>query len=110
MTLFILAASVALVLGFELLATPFLTIYLGEAEEGLVATCRLIFLAGLPFAFFNGMRSVLDAYYQTPRNGVNLLVALFILLVGGLLHLAIATPWYTVGVVMFLSLGYRYSF
>lgn len=106
MTRIVLAASLALVLGFELLAQPFLTLYLGHAEPALVATCRLIFLAGLPFAFFNGMRSVLDAYYQTPRNGVNLMVALALLLLGGLLHLVIATPWYTIGAVMCIALGH----
>jgi O-antigen/teichoic acid export membrane protein len=106
MTRIVLLASGALVLGFELLAEPFLTLYLGHAEPALVSTCRLIFLAGLPFAFFNGMRSVLDAYYQTPRNGVNLVVALALLLLGGLFHLAIATPWYTMGIAMLLALGY----
>lgn len=106
MTRVVAAASIALVAGFELLATPFLRIYLGEASEDLVRTCRLVFLAGLPFAFFNGMRSVLDAYYQTPRNGVNLVVALVLLVVGGLIHLSIRTPWFTMGVVMILSLGY----
>ena len=106
MTGIVAAASIALVLGFELLAEPFLNIYLGHADPALVNTCRLIFIAGLPFAFFNGMRSVLDAYYQTPRNGVNLVVALALLLIGGLVHLFITTPWYTMGVVMALALGY----
>lgn len=64
----------------------------------LVWTCRLVFLAALPFAFFNGMRSVLDAYYLTPRTGVNLVVSLLaILLLGGAVHLSISTPWYTMG-------------
>ena len=106
MTRIVLAASIALMIGFELLAEPFLALYLGHAEPALVNTCRLVFLAALPFAFFNGMRSVLDAYYQTPRNGVNLMVALAILLLGGMLHLAVATPWYTIGVVSCIALGY----
>ncbi|MFZ1685808.1 MAG: glycosyltransferase [Flavobacteriales bacterium] len=99
-------ASVALVAGFELLATPVLRIYLGEGGEDLVATSRLVFAAALPFAFFNGMRSVLDAYYQTPRNGVNLLMALGILLVGSWLHLLVATPWFTMGIVLLVALGW----
>lgn len=106
MTRIVAAASIALVAGFELLATPFLRIYLGEASDDLILTCRLVFLAGLPFAFFNGMRSVLDAYYQTPRNGVNLVVALIILLFGGTVHLFVPTPWYTMGVVLILALCY----
>ena len=106
MTLIVTAASVALVLGFELLAEPFLRIYLGEASSDLIWTCRLVFIAALPFAFFNGMRSVLDAYYQTPRNGVNLVVSLFVLLLGGAIHLFIPTPWYTMGIVLILALGW----
>ncbi len=106
MTRIVAAASIALVAGFELLAAPFLRIYLGEASDDLILTCRVVFLAGLPFAFFNGMRSVLDAYYQTPRNGVNLVVALALLLFGGTIHLLVPTPWYTMGVVMILALGY----
>jgi len=106
MTRIVGAASIALVAGFELLAAPFLRIYLGEASDDLILTCRVVFLAGLPFAFFNGMRSVLDAYYQTPRNGVNLVVSLALLLVGGFIHLSIRTPWFTMGVVMILALGY----
>jgi len=106
MTIIVTAASVALVVGFELLATPFLRIYLGDASDELILTCRLIFLAGLPFAFFNGMRSLLDAYYQTPRNGMNLSVALSLLLLGGLFHLLIPTPWYTTGVVLIGALSW----
>lgn len=106
MTRIILLASTALMVGFELLATPFLTLYLGPGGTSFVATSRLVFLAALPFAFFNGMRSVLDAYYQTPRNGMNLVVSFAILLLGSVVHLLITTPWYTMGVVMLIALGY----
>ena len=110
MLVLITAASVALVLFFELLADPVLRIYLGEGGEQLAAASRLIFLSALPFAFFNGMRSLLDAYYQTPRNGVNLVAALLVLLAGSFLHLAVPTPWwYTMGMVLLaamLWLGY----
>ena len=106
MTVVMLVASAALVAGFELLADPVLRIYLGQGGEELVATSRLVFVAALPFAFFNGMRSVLDAYYQTPRNGVNLLIALFILLAGSALHLMLTTPWYTMGIVLMSALGW----
>lgn len=50
------------------------------------------------------MRSVLDAYFHTPRNGMNLTAAFGILLLGSVVHLAIPTPWYTMGVVLVLSM------
>lgn len=106
MTWIILAASIALTLGFELLAGPLLTIYLGPTGEAYVPMSRLIFLGALPFAFFNGMRSVLDAYYHTPRNGVNLVVSFLILLVGSAVHLLVPTPWYTMGIVLVVALMY----
>jgi hypothetical protein len=65
---------------------------------------RIIFLGALPFAFFNGMRSVLDAYFHTPRNGVNLVMAFGILVLGCVFHLLVRTPWYTMGVVLVLSM------
>ena len=106
MTVVIFAASLALMVGFELLASPILRIYLGVSGESFVATSRLVFLAALPFAFFNGMRSVLDAYYHTPRNGMNLVVAMGLLLIGSAVHLFIATPWYTMGIVLIIALSY----
>ncbi|MEO8068483.1 MAG: glycosyltransferase [Flavobacteriales bacterium] len=106
MTLIVIVASIGLVAVFELLATPVLKIYLGPGGEDLVATSRLVFAAALPFAFFNGTRSILDAYYQTPRNGVNLVMALFILLAGSSLHLLVATPWYTMGIVLIAAVGW----
>ncbi|HEY0978378.1 MAG TPA: glycosyltransferase [Flavobacteriales bacterium] len=104
MTWIILAASCALMLGFELLATPLLLIYLGHTGDTYVAMSRIIFIGALPFAFFNGMRSVLDAYYHTPRNGVNLMVSFLILLVGSAFHLLVVTPWYTMAVVLVIAL------
>ncbi len=107
MTRLVLLASVALTVGFELLAVPLLKLYLG-AENGVlyVPMARLIFLGALPFAFFNGMRSVLDAYFHTPRNGVNLVMAFALLTLGSIFHLLVKTPWYTMGVVMVLSLAW----
>lgn len=102
----ILAASVALTLGFELLAGPALRIYLGEAGEAYVPMSRLIFLGALPFAYFNGMRSLLDAYFRTPRNGINLSKSFLLLLLGSAFHLLVPTPWYTMGIVLLLALTY----
>jgi O-antigen/teichoic acid export membrane protein len=102
----ILLASVALMLGFELLAELALDIYLGPTGEQYVPMARLVFLGALPFAYFNGMRSVLDAYFRTPRNGVNLTAAFLLLLIGSALHLIVPTPWYTMGVVLVVALLY----
>ncbi|MBZ0207935.1 MAG: glycosyltransferase [Flavobacteriales bacterium] len=104
MTWMILAASVALTVGFELLAEPLLLIYLGPSGASYLPMARIIFIGALPFAFFNGMRSVLDAYFHTPRNGMNLMAAFGLLLVGSVIHLAVPTPWYTMGVVLVISM------
>lgn len=100
----VLAASIALTLGFELLSKPLLIAYLGPTGEAYLPMSRIIFIGALPFAFFNGMRSVLDAYFHTPRNGVNLLKAFGVLLLGSAIHLAVPTPWYTMGIVTALSM------
>jgi O-antigen/teichoic acid export membrane protein len=106
MTWVILAASVVLTLGFELLSRPLLLIYLGPSGASYLPMARIIFIGAFPFAFFNGMRSVLDAYFHTPRNGVNLTVAFLFLLVGSAAHLLIPTPWYTMGVVLVIAMAY----
>lgn len=104
MTWLVLAASIALVAGFELLSKPLLRLYLGPTGEAYLPMARIIFIGALPFAFFNGMRSVLDAYFHTPRNGVNLVKAFGVLLVGSAFHLMVPTPWYTMGVVTVLAM------
>lgn len=106
MSRLVLLASVALTLGFELLATPLLRIYLGATGDAYVPMARLIFLGALPFAYFNGMRSLLDAYFRTPRNGINLSKSFVLLLIGGAVHLIIPTPWYTMPVVLLVALAY----
>ncbi len=104
MTWVILAASAALMIGFEIIAEPLLRIYLGPTGAAYVPMSRIIFIGALPFAFFNGMRSVLDAYFHTPRNGVNLTAAFLLLLLGCAVHLLVPTPWYTMGVVLVLAM------
>lgn len=104
MTWLVLAASILLTAGFELLSKPLLLLYLGPTGEAYLPMARIIFIGALPFAFFNGMRSVLDAYFHTPRNGMNLMKAFSVLLVGSALHLMVPTPWYTMGVVTVLSM------
>lgn len=102
----VIALSIALTVGFELLSKPLLLLYLGPTGEAYLPMSRIIFIGALPFAFFNGMRSVLDAYFHTPRNGMNLVKAFGLLLVGSAVHLAIPTPWYTMGVVIVLAMFY----
>lgn len=104
MTWIIFAASLALTVGFELIAGPLLLIYLGPTGAEYVPMSRIIFIGALPFAFFNGMRSVLDAYFHTPRNGVNLMKAFMLLLLGSVIHLMLPTPWYTMGVVLVVAM------
>ncbi|MBK8228304.1 MAG: hypothetical protein IPK70_14170 [Flavobacteriales bacterium] len=106
MSRLVLLASVALTVGFELLATPLLLLYLGPNGEAYVPMARLVFVGALPFAYFNGMRSLLDAYFRTPRNGINLSKSFAILLLGGLFHLLVPTPWYTMPVVLLTALTY----
>lgn len=102
----ILLASVALVAGFELLSAPLLRIYLGPSGDAYLGMSRIIFIGALPFAYFNGMRSLLDAYFRTPRNGINLLRSFGILLVGSAFHLTVPTPWYTMGIVLVMAMVY----
>ncbi len=102
----ILLAALLLMVGFELLAGPVLRVYLGEAGDAYLAMSRIIFLGALPFAYFNGMRSLLDAYFRTPRNGINLLRSFGILLLGSAFHLLVPTPWYTMGVVLVAAMCY----
>lgn len=102
----VLLGSLAITLGFELLSKPLLLLYLGPTGEAYLPMARIIFIGALPFAFFNGMRSVLDAFFHTPRNGVNLVKAFGLLLLGSAIHLIIPTPWYTMGVVTVLAMYY----
>lgn len=102
----VLGASLALTLGFELLSRPLLVAYLGPTGEAYLAMSRIVFIGALPFSFFHGMRSVLDAYFHTPRNGMNLMVAFGLLLAGSAVHLMVPTPWYTMGVVLVVSMSW----
>ncbi len=102
----IIALGVLITIGFELVSRPLLLLYLGETGEQHVLMCRLVFIAAVPFAYFIGLRSVLDAYYHTPRNGINLIVAFLILLVCGVIHFVFPTPPETMAIAMVISLYY----
>src|SRR5690606_35055062 len=51
----VMAASIALMLGFELLSEPLLRLYLGPTGDAYLAMSRIIFLGALPFAYLPGL-------------------------------------------------------
>ncbi|MFT3885372.1 MAG: glycosyltransferase [Flavobacteriales bacterium] len=70
---------------------------LGDGYEEYVPMGRLMFLGAVPFGFFIGMRSVLDAYYRTPRNGINLMTGFLLLALVCAAHLLLHTSPFFVG-------------
>lgn len=72
--------ALAATLAFELLAPFVLELYLGPAGVSQVGTARILFLAAVPYAYFLSIRSLADAYYHTPQNGINQLKSLVLLI------------------------------
>lgn len=101
-----LLTSAAMVILFESAAGPILHLYLGENYAQYVPMGRLVFLGTLPFSLYISMRSVLDAYFHTPRNGINLLGAFMLFMIGGFVHLLVPSPPMVVAVALIISLGY----
>ncbi|MBV6404930.1 MAG: lipopolysaccharide biosynthesis protein [Flavobacteriales bacterium] len=101
-----LLASAAMTIAFELAAGPILELYLGATADHYVDMSRIAFLGALPFGVFIGLRSLLDAYYHTPRNGINLSTAFLLLLLGSLFHFVVPTPAVFMAWVMVGALGY----
>lgn len=101
-----LAASTGMTLVFEVFADPILHVYLGANYADYVEMSRIVFLGALPFGLFVGLRSLLDAYYHTPRNGINLSYAFAILMAGSLVHFVVTTPVTFVAWVLVASLLY----
>ncbi len=99
-------AALAMLLGFELLAPWLLEVYLGPSGADYVTMGRVIFLGAPAFAFFVALRSLLDAYYVVPRNGVNLMSALLLLLVGCAAHLLFDAPPIFMGGVVVVAMWY----
>jgi O-antigen/teichoic acid export membrane protein len=71
---------------FEAFATPIVTIYLGPAFAGSVATLRIIMLGALPWGLYISLRSVIDARHKRAINALNVAAA-FILFAGVMLIL-----------------------
>ena len=103
---FSLLAAFAMLLGFEALAPWLLDWYLGPSGADYLPMARVLFLGAPAFAFFVALRSLLDAYYVVPRNGVNLLAALLVLLLGCAIHLAFGTPAWFLGVAVVVAMWY----
>lgn len=101
-----LLASLGIMLAFEVGADLLLHLYLGDAGETYVFSARIVFLGALPFGFYFGLRSVLDAYYHTPRNGVNLLMSFVIFMAGAFLHFIIPSAPVVVAIALVVSLYY----
>lgn len=103
---FSLFAAFAMLLGFEALAPWLLDWYLGPSGADYLTMARVLFLGAPAFAFFVALRSLLDAYYVVPRNGVNLLAALLVLLLGCTIHLAFGPPAWFLGVAVVVAMWY----
>ncbi len=101
-----LLVAAVMVLIFEVFTGPLLQLYIGDDHLAYVPLGRIIFLGALPFGLFMGMRSVLDAYYHTPRNGINLLTSLLLLVVGCMLLSLFPTGTMGMAVVLLFALSY----
>lgn len=101
-----LLASVAMTVAFEVAAGPILELYLGPTARHYVDMSRIAFLGALPFGVFIGLRSLLDAYYHTPRNGINLTTAFLLLVLGSVFHFVVPTPASLMAWMMAGALGY----
>jgi O-antigen/teichoic acid export membrane protein len=66
---------------FEWFAPTLLEFYLGPTGASQVPMARVLFLAAPAFAYFLAIRSIVDAYYHTPQNGINQLKAFFTLII-----------------------------
>jgi glycosyltransferase involved in cell wall biosynthesis/O-antigen/teichoic acid export membrane protein len=103
---FTLIAAFALLIGFEVLAPWLLGWYLGPPGEAYVSQARVLFLGAHSFAFFVALRSLLDAYHVVPRNGLNLIAALVVLLAGCAAHVLFDMPPLFLGAVVVAALWY----
>lgn len=102
----VLGLSLLMLLLFEVLAPWLLGVYLGQAGATYVPLARLLFLAAPAFAFFITMRSVLDAYFVAPRNGINILSAFLLLVLLCCVHAWTAAPPIFLAGSVVLSLYY----
>ncbi len=98
-----LVSGIAMVLIFQLVATPLLRWYLGETGAALESTARIVFIAAVFMGVFVSLRSILDAYYTAPRNTFNLLAAFVLFWIGAALYVWVwpTQPMALLGMVVF---------
>lgn len=65
---------------FEVFATPIVTIYLGPAFSGTVATLRILMLGALPWALYISLRSIIDARHTRAVNAINIAISFAVFL------------------------------
>ena len=102
-----LLVSLAALVSVEAALPWLLDLYLGDVPAApYVPACRLIFLAAPALAYFVALRSVLDAYHTSPRNGVNIILSLVVAMVTLLVVqlFGLAGPW--PGLAVVTGMGY----
>ncbi|MDQ6879472.1 MAG: lipopolysaccharide biosynthesis protein [Candidatus Dormibacteraeota bacterium] len=60
---------------FELFANQLVSVYLGPAFAGSVATLRVLMLGALPWGIYMSLRTVIDARHKRAVNAINVAVA-----------------------------------
>lgn len=91
---FVLGSGAVMVLLFEAVATPLLRAYLGPVGEQMVPMCRVVFLGAGMYGVYVSLRSVLDAYHNSPRNTFNLFWAFVVLVLVGLIYTWVTPVWW----------------
>jgi O-antigen/teichoic acid export membrane protein len=82
----ILILSLGLVFGlaliFEVNAEKIIIMYLGDQYINVANPIRIVMIGSLPIVAYTILRSLLDAFYKVPLNGINILISLLILIIG----------------------------
>lgn len=100
-----IGSALLLLAGFELLATPFLRAYLGEAGAAMEVICRAVFVGAFFYGVFVALRSVLDAYYTAPRNTFNLAWSFVLFLPLALLYVRAWPVWWMAALLLVVPLA-----
>lgn len=101
---FVVVAGIIMVVAFEILATPLLHLYLGDLGTAMEPICRVAFLAAFPLGVFVSLRSVLDAYYHSPRNTFNLFGAFLVFALIVIVYWSMPPVWWFSSALMVVPL------
>lgn len=101
---FVVVTGIIMVVAFEIVATPLLHLYLGDLGTAMEPICRVAFLAAFPFGVFVSLRSVLDAYYHSPRNTFNLFGAFLAFGLVAAMYWLMPPVWWFSSVLMVVPL------